>query len=217
MMARGVVWEDLRNWEVGSLGVFSRLVARSRLFLDVGAYTGIYSLIACVDGPGAAVAFEPNPAVRPLLATNLAANRLEARVELRSEGLSDAPGSARLSIPFDTTAARVEMTGSGPEVALTTMDDVLDGRPVDVVKIDVEGLEPAVLRGGRTALRDFHPALIVECLDPTAFDAVAAEVAVSGYDHCLHLGPVAPAATDRWIDHPAHANYLWTCGAPDLG
>ena len=94
-MARDVVWEDLRNWEVGSLTAFSRLAARSRLVLDVGAYSGIYSLIACVDGPGAVIAFEPNPEVRPLLASNLAANQLQGRVELRSDPFRSHGGPCR--------------------------------------------------------------------------------------------------------------------------
>jgi hypothetical protein len=72
MMARGVVWGNLKVWEATSLRAFSELSRTSERFLDVGAYSGINSLIACADGPGEAIAFEPNPAfVRSWSATSV--------------------------------------------------------------------------------------------------------------------------------------------------
>ena len=63
MMAHGVVWENLRVWEASSLKVFSELVKGAERFVDVGAYTGVYSLVACADGAAEVIAVEPNPSI----------------------------------------------------------------------------------------------------------------------------------------------------------
>ena len=106
MMARGVVSGNLKVWEATSLRVFSELSRTSERFLDVGAYSGIYSLIACADGPGEAIAFEPNPAIRPLLERNIRANGWESRITVVPKGASDASGTARMTIPEDTTRSQ---------------------------------------------------------------------------------------------------------------
>ena len=89
MLARGVVWGNLKVWEATSLRVFSELSRTSERILDVGAYSGVYSLIACADGTGEAIAFEPNPAIRPLLERNVRANGWEGRITVVPKGASD--------------------------------------------------------------------------------------------------------------------------------
>jgi hypothetical protein len=74
MLARRVVWENLKTWEVTSLRVLSELTRTAELFLDVGAYSGVYSLVACADGPSAVIAFEPNPHMLPILLQNIEVN-----------------------------------------------------------------------------------------------------------------------------------------------
>ncbi|MDP4013851.1 MAG: FkbM family methyltransferase [Candidatus Nanopelagicales bacterium] len=209
MMARQVVWGNLQVWEATSLQIFSKLARSSVRFLDVGAYTGIYSLIACADGPGEAIAFEPNPAVRPLLARNIRANNFDHRVTVIPKAASDTPGTATMTIPFDTTAARLDASGTGPCVEVTTVDDVLAGRRVDIMKIDVERLEPQVLKGAANSLSQYHPALIIECLDQESFVAVDELVRGFGYDNCQHLGQRGVASTTSFVEEPAFANFLW--------
>lgn len=212
MMARSVVWGDLKVWEATSLRVFSELSRTSERFLDVGAYSGIYSLIACADGTGEAIAFEPNPAIRPLLERNIRANGWESRITVIPKGASDGPGTARMTIPGDTTAARVDDAGTGPEIELTTIDEVLGGRRADIIKIDVEGLEARVLMGASETLERYKPALIVESLDERSFDEVRAVLTPHGYDRCEHLAPNDAVLTTRYVRMGAYANFLWTVG-----
>lgn len=210
MMARGVVWGNLKVWEATSLRVFSELSRTSERFLDVGAYSGVYSLIACADGPGEAIAFEPNPAIRPLLERNIRANGWEGRITVVPKGASDGPGPARMTIPSDTTAARVDDSGSGPTIELTTIDEVLDGRSADIIKVDVEGLEARVLTGAAETLGRYTPALIVESLDERSFEDVRGVLAPYGYVRCEHLAPTGVVATTRYVPMGAYANFLWT-------
>ena len=213
MLARGVVWGNLKVWEATSLRVFSGLARTSERFLDVGAYSGIYSLIACADGPGEAIAFEPNPAIRPLLERNIRANGWERRITVIPKGASDAPGTARMTIPEDTTAARVDDAGTGPTIELTTVDEVLGGLRADIIKVDVEGLEARVLTGAHETLARYKPALILESLTEQGFEEIRDVLKSHGYDRCEHLAPDGPVSTARFVDLPRYANFLWTSGS----
>lgn len=210
MLARQIVWGNLTIWEATSLRAFSQLVRNSRMFVDVGAYTGIYSLIACADGAGNAIAFEPNPEVVPMLRRNVAANSMGERITVIAKAASSAPGSAVLSIPDDVTGAHLSDGGSGPRVELTTVDEALGGRQVDVIKIDVEGFEPDVIAGAELSISTCLPAIITECLDAPAYSAVKASLTSLGYDRCRHLGRGGIKDTASYIEQPAFANFLWT-------
>ncbi len=213
MMARQVVWGNLRVWEASSLSAFSKLVRTSRRFVDVGAYTGVYSLIACADGPGEVIAFEPNVSVMPLLRRNIEINRLGERISVIPSAVSDKPGVATLAVPSDVTAARLDDCGTGARVEVTTLDAVLNGLPVDIIKIDVEGLEPNVVKGAEASIHEYHPAIIAECLTHDSFSILAEGLAALGYSRCRHLGSRRIVDTDAYIDEPAFANFLWTAGS----
>ena len=120
-----------------------------------------------------------------------------------------------MTIPVDTTAAKVDDSGTGPTIELTTIDEVLGGRRADIIKIDVEGLEERVLVGASETLGRYKPALIVESLSEPSFEAVRAALTAHGYDRCEHLAPDCPVKTTRYVHMSAHANFLWTAGSAD--
>jgi hypothetical protein len=62
------------------------------------------------------------PGIRPLLERNIRANGWESRITVVPKGASDASGTARMTIPEDTTAAKVDHEGKGPTIELTTID-----------------------------------------------------------------------------------------------
>jgi FkbM family methyltransferase len=217
MLARRIVWENLRVWEASTLKAFSRLASSAERVLDIGAYTGIYSLVACADGCAEVIAFEPNPSSHLLLERNVKVNGWQHRITVVPMAVSNAPGAMRLTIPFDNTATRLDENGQGPEIEVTTMDAVLSGRRVDLIKVDVEGFEPMVLEGGREAMRRSRPALILECLSAEAFESQKEILAPLGYRSCRHFGPKGPAETASFVNMPRYANYLWTCRDEALG
>jgi FkbM family methyltransferase len=123
-------------------------------------------LLALRAGPsGQILAFEPHPAVFADLEANMALARRDPRVapvDLVRAALSDAPGTESLN-PGDDFAtnrglARLAEETASPSalipVRTTTLDLALGERRAAVVKIDVEGAEGKVLRGGHEALRD---------------------------------------------------------------
>jgi FkbM family methyltransferase len=102
-------------------------------------------------------------------------DRARPNVHFSAVAVSDAPGTARLLVPehhqrqvtaqgslahgFDGQGVGVRKI----EVPLVRLDDVLGpDADVDFVKIDVEGHEMSVLRGGAEMLRRCRPAILIE-------------------------------------------------------
>ena len=106
------------------------------------------------------VAFEPQPANAVLLRSNVERNAFEEVVEVHEIALGSDPGRGvlRLSIDnqgdhrvvpdgvFVANSAREEI-----DVPIRRLDDVLGGRRPTVIKLDTQGSEVAILRGGRDA------------------------------------------------------------------
>jgi FkbM family methyltransferase len=211
-LARHIVWTDMRDWEASTQPVLYGLAKQASVFVDVGAYSGIYTVLACLANPGLhAVAIEPNPAKLPQLRSNVAANGITDRVTVIGKALSARAGTARLSIPGDDSAA--SLNGSGRygrfvDVEVTTGDLALDGLRVGLVKIDVEGLESEVVRGMARVLGTHQPKIIAECLDSAALRDLRHTTAELGYEHVYHLSDDGPVAV---ADRPFRpANYLFT-------
>lgn len=145
----------------------TRLIrAGGRGFLDVGANVGFHSL--CASGTFEVVhAFEPTPATVGRLRRNVELSGLADRVRIHEIALSDQTGRARMAIePRHCGANRIDGTaGGGLDIATDTLDR-LDAEgafeAVDLVKIDVEGHQDAVVRGGRAMLERHRPSLFVE-------------------------------------------------------
>lgn len=143
------------------------------VLLDGGANLGLGALAMGFGAPRHArlLAFEPNAALRPHLAQNLARHGL-GRAECRAEALGAAPGEAVLRVPRDNASVAFLAGPDAPappgwaedqRVPVTTLDAVAAELPrLDVVKLDLEGSEPAALAGGREALRRFRPLVQVE-------------------------------------------------------
>ena len=211
-LARHIVWTDMRDWEASTQPVLFGLAKQASVFVDVGAYSGIYTVLACIANPELhAVAIEPNPAKLPQLWSNVAANGIADRVTVIGKALSARAGTAKLSIPGDDSTASLHGSGRSGRVVdvdVTTGDLALDGLRVGLVKIDVEGLEGEVVRGMARVLGTHHPKIIAECLDPAALSDLRRATREFGYQHVYHLSGDGPVpATDR-LFRPA--NYLFT-------
>ncbi|MGE0480744.1 MAG: FkbM family methyltransferase [Phycisphaerae bacterium] len=171
-IGRFLYWRGLHAYEPETMGVWMHLARRARVVLDVGANTGVFSLLACAVNPAArVVAFEPVPQVRAKLLENIRRNGWEERCTVRSEAVSDFEGQTQFHIPFGDMPTSASMNTDGfrgwkgevVQVAVTPLDTLFADAPVDLVKIDVEGFEDKVLLGMRGVLARCRPALIVEC------------------------------------------------------
>jgi FkbM family methyltransferase len=142
-------------------------------FVDVGANVGLYSAICAVMfAPARVIAFEPTPDVAAIARRVFRHNRISpaiGRVEQRA--LGDRPGTAPLYLSAVSDSSNSLVSGFRPSVGIidvpvTTLDDYSreTGTRPDIVKIDTETYERAVISGGRTTLQRFRPWLVVEVL-----------------------------------------------------
>lgn len=127
------------------------------VFLDIGANAGMFSLFASslLKRGGVVLSVEPQPAVFARLQFNMAtANDLAAegvRTVLVQSAIGPENGTAQLAIPKELGQAslRLEVGGDVISVPLVTLGDLLRRENlarIDVMKIDVEGFEDAVLQ-----------------------------------------------------------------------
>lgn len=132
---------------------------------DVGAYIGNHTL-AFAERAARVVAFEPNPVTYELLKLNCRDHPNVIPLRLAA---SDRNGTARAAVPRTNYGeSRIADEAREGELALTfelvSLDDVelLASGRVGLLKIDVEGHEPQVLRGAEQLLRRDRPLVVLE-------------------------------------------------------
>ena len=142
------------------------------VFVDVGANYGWHSLGAArTVGPGGRViSIEPNPRNAGLLRRSAAANGFShltvvavAAGDADGFGALETDGSNGRIVAIDTEIT--EALACSFVVPLRRLDGILEidvDRPVDVMKIDVEGFELAALNGGRAVIERDRPVIVTE-------------------------------------------------------
>lgn len=151
---------------------FHRVLHRPGTLLDVGAHDGGFTLPFAALPGSRVLAFEPLP--ESFARLRAAAGGL-AHVTLRQEALGDATGEAVLRLPVVDGVANEQWASMakgydryGPHVGerqVTVPLRRLDEFGLDdltAVKLDAEGAEYEVLRGGAVTLRRCRPILSIE-------------------------------------------------------
>lgn len=144
-----------------------RLLRPGATFWDVGAHAGFFALLAArLVGPDGRVdAFEPLPENRRRLERALELNGA-ANVHVHDCAVSDCAGATTLYGSSASVTWSLVPGGERDEtlaVAAKTLDSLAESLPPpDVLKVDAEGSEPAVLRGGLGLLRERRPAILLE-------------------------------------------------------
>lgn len=157
-----------------ALDVFYDLATGSDLVVDIGAYTGIFTLVAAKASNTARIrGFEIIPANYLAAQANLIANNLVGdRVTMHLAGIGQAV--TEITVPTGEGGSALPdfyssgMTfGAGVSVPMTTLDELVDdvSDPQRVLlKIDVEGEEGSIIRNGMGFLRKFVPVILCEVL-----------------------------------------------------
>jgi FkbM family methyltransferase len=163
MIGRGIRMTGVHDLAVSE--ALCRLTSPGDTVVDAGANVGYMTILASMAaGPhGKIMAFEPHPGLFAVAQKNVSSVRKQfnvACIELYEIALGDHPGVAELQLPpeFESNdgTARIGQPsvtgGQSVSVRLETLDHVLGDQSVAVLKLDVEGFEPQVLRGASRAL-----------------------------------------------------------------
>jgi FkbM family methyltransferase len=151
-------------WQIFYRGVYP-VQQSDLLILDAGANVGAFSLYALLTAPQARIiAIEPAPDSCKRLRSMLSANGLESRCTLHEAALGDHVGETTIELDRGSQFRRSGL--SGQQVAMVTLDSLIPpDAVVDLLKIDIEGAEYAVLeaispdtlRRIRRIALEFHP------------------------------------------------------------
>jgi len=143
-------WYGTRDkWEIYHL---RRLLTRGAVILDAGANFGYYSLILAhfLQRNCTIYAFEPTPSTYQRLSLNIDLNGMGDVIQARRLGLSDHSGEASFVEQAGNTGATRLVEGHGVQVvSLDSFARANNLERVDLIKIDVEGMERSVLQGAR--------------------------------------------------------------------
>ena len=138
------------------------------IVFDVGANIGFYTVLQGMRAKrGEVFSFEPNPDAFCRLTKNIKINNLN-NVKLFNKALWRKEGRLFLKeLNVSTTSSKCFPLPSDGlrEVQSTTLDNVLEKygiSRIDIMKIDVEGSEVEVIRGGMKAL-DYTRKIVMEC------------------------------------------------------
>jgi FkbM family methyltransferase len=183
-------WRGIfRGREGDELRVWHALSQKVDVVLDIGANTGIYSLVAATNTNAAIYAFEPVPFVFSLLEENVALNNLKNIVPVQNV-VSESEGTVELFIPREgwVDVASVERSHVSRyaaeedqtkiECQSVTVDAFLLERShqnqLVLAKVDVEGAEKKVVQGMSRLLDQKKIIVLAELLNKPAYDEVVA-------------------------------------------
>jgi len=164
------------------------------VFLDVGANRGVFSLLAADLIPHSRVfAFEPHPTTFKWLEQNLDQTGKNCFTTLNL-AISDSTGEVQFSSGNASATNRIVRDDNAgvpailvPAITLDQFIGVQHLGQVDLLKIDVEGFEPNVLRGAAQAIQKGVIKRIYLEVCPGNLKAVGSSVEEL-WDVCAHFG-----------------------------
>lgn len=167
-----------------------RKAALGEVFLDIGCYSGLFSILAEKEGLKS-IGFEPFPPNQSQIEWNMDLNK--THFELSRVALSDKNGEARFGhtdVHLTSGGSLERKSGNGLTVKTMRLDDFYpkakgNNLPprVAIIKMDVERHEPAVIRGARELIKRYRPVMIIEANDAEMVAAVNREMKGLGYEN----------------------------------
>ena len=179
-----------KEWEPQTRDAWGALVWRGNgLVLDIGAYSGVYAIATALMG-AKAMALEPHPVNYGRLLRNAQLNSMRFPVLNVAASSNNDTKTLRTKKPVESMSDTATLQPQPEmhtiqmhsiEVPAKRIDDLPITTRVGLIKIDVEHHELDVLLGARQVIEKHKPLLLVETLNPQAYDAVSMQLLVWGY------------------------------------
>jgi FkbM family methyltransferase len=188
--------EQYGEFSALEMTLFQQICCPGSVVIEVGANIGAHTVgLARLVGPeGRVLAFEPQRLPFQTLCANVALNSLD-NVDCFWAAVSSQDGFVNvpdLNPRKEYNFGAVTLLGaqSGQRVPCLTLDQYVALPKVNLVKIDVEGMEADVLRGGEQLLKRFKPILYVENDRLEKSEALNRLIASFDYRMYWHLPPL---------------------------
>ncbi|CAN1210585.1 Methyltransferase FkbM family protein [Tumidithrix helvetica PCC 7403] len=154
----------LGSYELDKRLLIEQTIQEGKVFIDLGAHVGFYTLLASklVGEHGKVFAFEPVPSNLQYLRRHLQINQVD-NVKVLAIAVSDSNGSANFEPSKGSSQGYLSNQG-GLMVETASLDRLIaDGilpNP-DYIKMDVEGAEASILSGAKSMLAEVHPTIFL--------------------------------------------------------
>jgi FkbM family methyltransferase len=190
--------------------LLKKYLTKQSFVIDIGANIGTHSIGI---GPYVAkvMAIEPDKQNHGLLTKNLSLAMLK-NVSSNRLALSDTVGHVGTKFDYGKT----KLDPSGKDVMCTKLDLIKGFPRLDLIKIDVEGMELNVLNGASATISYYQPKIFVEVHDvslrPYIYDFL------KGHNFFIYwvMTPTDPVGTEEPIFGPDHGVVNWFCSMTEL-
>ena len=207
------------KWVVGSAphGAWLGTLERSKLshfvthvkpgntVWDIGANVGLYAVASAsaTGSAGTVVAFEPIPRNLDFLRRHKDLNRLD-NLTIVEAAVFDRSGALHMQLGDSPSEFHVSDDGAieVDAIDLDTWSRGNDGGAPDIVKIDVEGAEEAVLQGGQDVLSRHRPLIYLALHGDEPRERCQAMLESWGYRLTPLDGAGVASASDEWFAEP---------------
>ena len=191
-IASAIFWNGIDAFEAETLSTVAALARGIDSFIDIGANTGIYSvLVATLNARSRVYAFEPVVDIFHALHKNVQGNQL-SNVLIFCEAVGDHVGAMGIEVPktnlsFPTESSLRKDFRSNTYTQLTpctTLERFVrdyDLDRIDLIKVDVEGFEYEVLKDAHHVLSHIRPMVICEVLHDVLDRRLEALLREEGY------------------------------------
>lgn len=157
-----IFWNGLgKTWEPLSIKIWSKISKNKKIIFDIGANTGVYSLLSAAINPRSKIyAFEPNNIFTKAIEKANRKNKFQ--ININNIALSNNNGF----VYFD--GYQIHKNSNLKKIKTVRLDNFINKnniKSVDLVKLDVELHEYHVLKGMGKYLQKFKPDFLIEVLN----------------------------------------------------
>jgi FkbM family methyltransferase len=144
------------------LYAFKKISLNHERFLDIGALHGIFSFVFTNGNLKKSIAVDPSPIAFPILEKNVNLNSND--IECVQIALSNSKSKIRMKYNWQHLEATLAESDDDLLIESEKMDEFLAKKSFqpDLIKVDVEGYEFFVLKGGENYLSKFRPTIFLE-------------------------------------------------------
>jgi len=153
-------------YEQGTVSVLQDFLNPEDTFVDVGANIGWLSLVGAkkVGKKGKVLSFEPVPSTNEVLKSNKELNQF-TQIQLHEYALGNKEETVTIYPEKENRGGASilnHQSNNGVKIEVKTLDSLNLTTTISVIKIDVEGFELDVLKGGINTIKKDKPKLIIE-------------------------------------------------------
>ena len=195
-VARSIFWYGSNSYEPMSLKIWLSLAKNSKVIFDIGSYTGIYSLAAAGQNSKCKIhGFEALDSIYFRLLVNKLANSF-GNIEVHNLAISendlgadfnvfagDAILSSGSSIMEKDGGRPIHRTKKVPSSSIDILVNKMNLKFLDLIKIDAEGAEHLIFKGGEKVLANFKPDIICEFLQGARTEEIEPILERLGYNY----------------------------------